>query len=265
MKRISPFIAFLLLCLTTMAQPRHNAHPAPQPAPHHGMHATLTLSAQTSEEFVVYVDGNLYSRRPTRREVLQNLPAGSHDIFVRLTRPADKIAYITFDSRHGNAEYKVHHHSHGQNLTLDPFGNMPPAPVPPAPMPQHQPQPHANPAAVPHGNHQPAPHATPAAVPPAKRPAIVATGHEVAAMVDQLTRESFDNNRLDLAKTMVDNKMLTTDQVISLARTITFASTQLDFLKYAYHRCADPENYYRAASILKYSSDRETLLEYIKH
>ena len=56
--------------------------------------------------------------------------------------------------------------------------------------------------------------------------------------------QSFDSDKLALGKVIVASSNLTAAQITRLAETIDFSSSQVDFLKYAYHYCVDPVNYY---------------------
>ena len=84
-------------------------------------------------------------------------------------------------------------------------------------------------------------------------------------MYNTLKKESFDETRLSLAKTMVSNNRMAAHQIKRLAESFSFDSNKLTFLKYAYTYCIDQQNYYECVDVLSFSSDKENLLRYINN
>ena len=90
------------------------------------------------------------------------------------------------------------------------------------------------------------------------------TEEQVDSMVVRLKAQSFDSDRLALAKVIVASAAtLTADQIARLARVIDFSNSQVDFLKYAFHYCADPVNYTVAVDVLTFTSDKRKVLDYV--
>ena len=120
------------------------------------------------------------------------------------------------------------------------------------------------------GNHwpghvtPPTPPTPPSINPPAIEEPAIASDQWVDEMVDILKGQSFDSEKLNTAKGLLNNGLpLTASQIARIAQTLDFASSQVDFLKAAYSHCYDPQNYERALSVLTFSSDRETVRNYI--
>lgn len=92
----------------------------------------------------------------------------------------------------------------------------------------------------------------------------VATDAEAAEIVAMLRAETFDKDRMNLAKTLVTTKVFTTSQIIDMASTFDYDNGKVDFLCFAYDYCSDNENYYRAVNILTFSNDKEKVLSVMK-
>ena len=99
--------------------------------------------------------------------------------------------------------------------------------------------------------------------PPAPPEALGASEEQLAGMIARMKAQSFDNDRLALGKVIVASSNLTALQIARLAETIDFSSSQVDFLKYAFHYCVDPVNYYKTTDVLTFSSDKKKVLDYI--
>lgn len=84
-------------------------------------------------------------------------------------------------------------------------------------------------------------------------------------MYSLLKKESFDDNRLSLAKQMVSTHNMSALQIKHLAEIFTFNNGKVDFLKYAYAYCVDPQNYYECLDVLTFSSDKEEVLKFIQN
>jgi hypothetical protein len=100
---------------------------------------------------------------------------------------------------------------------------------------------------------------------PQVQPPHICTFEEVERMYNTLKKESFDETRLSLAKTMVSNNRMAAHQIKRLAESFSFDSNKLTFLKYAYTYCIDQQNYYECVDVLSFSSDKENLLRYINN
>ena len=78
-----------------------------------------------------------------------------------------------------------------------------------------------------------------------------------------IRHENFDRDRLKLARQIAHRNHLNTSQIRAIAQQFNFDSSKLEFTKYAYASCIDPENYYALGRIFSFSSSREELYDYI--
>ena len=245
MKKLIIIAMAILLTPCLMAQPGVNHHnpqqPNPQhqnvPNPHHPntpnpqhpgqLIHTVAFTAEHGELFVVYVDGDIVNRKAASSVLVQNLTPQPHDIFVVLKRPVDKIAMIRYLPNMLVENIFVSYNAMTGMLELK---SMQPQPVTPQVQPPH-----------------------------------ICTFEEVERMYNALKKESFDDTRLSLAKTMVTNNRMAAHQIKHLAESFTFDNNKLAFLKYAYAYCIDQQNYYECAEVLTFSSDKENLLRFINN
>lgn len=247
------FLFSIVLTLSLQAQPRGGGVRPPQ-APHAPV---LVLQAAHGELFYVYVDGSLYLRDPMAHVELKGLDRSEHDVFVVLHRPAQKIVYMSYRPEAEPVVYQVHYCAHEDALKL---------------LPQQHLNCHTASAfssrdrLAQHLNHE---HSTPPmtapamVLPPLPRPA-VATYAELQTVLGALKRESFDSDRLAVARSAMENKLFTAEQIKRLATSFEFESNKVTFLTDAYDHCFDQENYFKVVQVLNFSLDREKVLEAIK-
>ena len=239
---------FAVLSLATLsAQPhgnRHNNHgsvPPPPPAT-----PSIIVEAQQGETFQVYVNGDLVNNVPKSQVVVDQLDNQMQDIIVVLNHPSRKAgiiqAYATVEGTRVTVSYDPR--SHRMLLYTPRQGGMPGASrtaTPPTPVTPP----------------------TPPAPPVVEEPATVSDAW-VDEMVAIINAQSFDNEKLTTAKGLLTNgRPFTVDQIIRITRTMTFASSQVEFLKAAYIHCIDRENYERALAVLTFSNDRQSVRQYI--
>ena len=75
--------------------------------------------------------------------------------------------------------------------------------------------------------------------------------------------ESFDEGKMIVAKQATSKKCLTVDQIKQIMDEFSFSENKLDFAKYGYKRCYNPDEYYKVNAAFDFSSDKEKLNEYI--
>ncbi|MDP4281987.1 MAG: DUF4476 domain-containing protein [Bacteroidota bacterium] len=86
-------------------------------------------------------------------------------------------------------------------------------------------------------------------------------GHFIASR-EMVYNAPFDGPKLSQAKNVSDKNCLTSFQISEMLSVFSSESTRLNFAKYAYKHCYDPENYSRVKESLR-SSSAETLQQYI--
>lgn len=80
-----------------------------------------------------------------------------------------------------------------------------------------------------------------------------------------LSNEVFDGNRLETAKRINGANPMSTRQIAEICRLFTYDTNRLDFAKFAYRHCVDPNNYFLLDEVFTYSSSRDELHEFIRH
>lgn len=285
MKKILAVLIAMMVSSLLVAQP--GAGQGHQGQQHPGQHQNVSLKirAQSQERFNVSVDGHRQPGGPVRHYTFTDLRPGQHEVSVELTSPARASLRTMVDLRSREEEYVVKWRTtgYGTELVIESsemdlytpingngggYGQQPPANI----------QPPANGNGSYRDGYQAgyrdgwrdAMNASMSSEPVMVQDGVAideipqATPQEVARMVTQLTSETFDDNRMELAQAMVASKLLTTMDIRRMAGTFTFEDNKLAFAKFAYDFVADPENYYKIAPIFTFSSNKTELLNYIK-
>ena len=243
MKRILLFAATVLLSISAAtAQPVGNHRPG---AP---LRCNVSFESQHGEAFTVFIDGDMVNRMPQSRVMVSDVSDQTHEVVVVLKRPAEKAAVLMLRPGEANVTVNVNYDMRQELLYLyTPAYNRPGGEPPSRRRAMDRP--------VPNGVAEDM-----LPVEPATRHA---TDEDVDLMVLQLKAQSFDSERLSLAKSLVSSALFTASQIARLGQTIDFSNSQVEFLKYAYLYCSDPRGYSRAIEILTFSSDRKKVTDYI--
>ena len=96
---------------------------------------------------------------------------------------------------------------------------------------------------------------------PPPPPVQIATEDQLQWALRILETQSFDEKRLEIAKLCVVLCPFTVRDLGRMAETFAMESNKLDFLKFAYRYCPDPENYPRLRDVLRFRSDFDTLMD----
>ena len=78
-----------------------------------------------------------------------------------------------------------------------------------------------------------------------------------------IRNESFDNSRLALAKQVVSGNGMNAAQITEICKLFSFENNALEFAKYAYQYCTEPNKYYLVNEAFKYDSSKRELNEFI--
>lgn len=78
-----------------------------------------------------------------------------------------------------------------------------------------------------------------------------------------MRNESMDANKLKVAKEYVQKNQLSADQIKQIAKEFSFDSYRLDFAKAAYANCYDKGNYFLLKDVFSFSSNYNSLVDYI--
>lgn len=230
-----------------MAQQPQPGAPAPQ-------RYTVRFESQHGEAFSVFLNGELQNRMPQTRVMVSNVSDQTHEVIIVLKRPTEKAAVMSLRPGEPNVLVNINYDRRLDRLYLytpahnrgDVEEKLPELQVPKTYAAQKAAEGTAVAADVPHDT------------------VVRYTEEQVDSMVVRLKGQSFDSDRLALAKVIVASAAtLTAEQIARLARVIDFSNSQVDFLKYAYSYCVDKENYYRTVDVLTFSSDKKKVLDYI--
>ena len=79
-----------------------------------------------------------------------------------------------------------------------------------------------------------------------------------------ISNESFDNTKLTLAKQIVSSNPMTARQILGICQMFSFESNKLEFAKFAYGYCVDPNKYFLINEAFTYDSSKRELDEFIR-
>ncbi|MFT3794017.1 DUF4476 domain-containing protein [Flavobacterium sp.] len=83
------------------------------------------------------------------------------------------------------------------------------------------------------------------------------------AAVATIKKQSFEDSKLKTAKQVVSANCLNTNQVMQIAELFSFEDNKLEFAKFAYDYCIEPQSYYKLNGIFKFSSNADELSDYV--
>ena len=78
-----------------------------------------------------------------------------------------------------------------------------------------------------------------------------------------INNENFDEKRLAMAERIIAANLMSTRQIASICRLFNFESNRLEFAKYAYRRCVDPNNYFLIDEVFNFDSSKKELYKFI--
>ena len=105
--------------------------------------------------------------------------------------------------------------------------------------------------------------AAPVAAAPVSLGGCVNPVQDMGSIMAAIDDESFDEGKMIVAKQATSKKCLTVDQIKQIMDEFSFSKNKLDFAKYGYKRCYNPDDYYQVNAAFDFSSDKEKLNEYI--
>ncbi len=85
----------------------------------------------------------------------------------------------------------------------------------------------------------------------------------IPALVETINNEAFDKEKLMVAKQALRRGNIYAAGVERIMRQFSFDDARLEFAKYAYKRCIDPQNYYRVNNAFTFDSNKEKLNNFI--
>ena len=92
---------------------------------------------------------------------------------------------------------------------------------------------------------------------------LVATDKQFADIKASINGESYDEDRVKMAKVVLKEILLSAVQIKTLLNLLSYDDNRLILAKYAYDYCNDKHAYGLVANALSYSSNKKNLLDYI--
>ena len=213
----------------------------------------LQVDSHNGEAFSVFLDGDLQNRLPQTRVIVNEVSDKTHEIVVVLKRPVEKCAVLQLRPHERTVQVAVNYDSRLEQLYLytasrnraDTYD------LPVAQTPVVQPRQ----VGLPQERVQ--------LVDASKKEMREAEDDEVLSMILRLKAQPFDTERLALAKVLVASTRLKASQIASLAATLDYSNSRVEFLKYAYAYCLDPTEYYSTVDVLSFTADKKKVLDYV--
>ena len=84
------------------------------------------------------------------------------------------------------------------------------------------------------------------------------------AALSTIKKQSFEDSKLKTAKQIVTSNCLNTNQIMQIANLFSFEDTKLDFAKFAYDFCMEPQSYFKLNGIFSFSSNADELSDYVQ-
>ena len=78
-----------------------------------------------------------------------------------------------------------------------------------------------------------------------------------------ISKESFDSSKLNVAKQISSSNPMTSRQIADICQLFSFESNKLEFAKFAYGYCVDPNKYYLLNEVFTYDASKRELNEFI--
>ena len=93
----------------------------------------------------------------------------------------------------------------------------------------------------------------------------VVNDQEFAGIKQRISKESFDDNKKNLTKSiMKSKKCFSVNQVKEIVGLFAFSSSKMEMAKFAYDYTSDQDNYYQVTDAFNFSSDKEELLKFLR-
>ena len=86
-----------------------------------------------------------------------------------------------------------------------------------------------------------------------------------AAALKTIGNSSFDETRLNTAKSISAKNCLSSDQVMKICNLFSFEESKLTFAKHAYSRTTDKKNYFKVNDVFSFDSSKEELNNFISN
>lgn len=242
MKKHLLFILVLFLILPGTAQVT-TIRPKKGTGHHDNTTLTVTSPRNLNHRFWLYVDDVLQNEQPTRSICILNLEEDSYYIRVELDNQAQNCMGQFVDLRQSQTLSIVQSgklfglettQAHIRpEMTQDLITQQPNSSTIESPLPPFAPSHGMNP-------------------------------HDYDDACQIISNESFDSSKLSLAKQVVSTNPMTASQILGICKLFSFESNKLEFAKFAYGFCVDPNKYFLLNDAFNYESSKRELNEFIR-
>lgn len=89
-------------------------------------------------------------------------------------------------------------------------------------------------------------------------------GSDFSSALSTINSQGFDETKLSTAKQIAGGNCLSPGQIAEICKAFGFEETKLDFAKFAYTHCTEPNNYFKVNNVFGFSSSVDALNSYIQ-
>nr|WP_322624278.1 DUF4476 domain-containing protein [uncultured Flavobacterium sp.] len=82
--------------------------------------------------------------------------------------------------------------------------------------------------------------------------------------LETIRNNKFDDTRMSSAKEIIATNCLSTSQILTVVKLLSYEDNKLELAKYAYNYCVERNNYFKVVNAFTYESSKTELNEYIK-
>ena len=88
--------------------------------------------------------------------------------------------------------------------------------------------------------------------------------NEFSGILGSISRNDFENTKLEMAKQIIGGRCVTSAQVRSVLQAFEFENSRLDFAKFAYKNTYDLDNYYIVNDAFEFENSKTRLMKAIR-
>lgn len=92
----------------------------------------------------------------------------------------------------------------------------------------------------------------------------VMSSSSYSALISSIDKKSFGDDKLTLAKQAISSNCMSVNQIKGIMNVLGWEDNRLDFAKFAYARCVDPQNYFQVNDAFDFDSSVDELDDYIR-
>lgn len=89
------------------------------------------------------------------------------------------------------------------------------------------------------------------------------TPQSYSALISTMDQKSFDEDKIAVAKQAASSNCMTVNQIKGVMTALDWEDSRLDFAKFAYTNCLDPQNYFQVNSAFEWDDSVQELNNYI--